>query len=67
MRDINVEVGKALNLPDSWYVSELKFDHKLKTLDIFISFKKGSLFPCPECTLSCPVYDTKERTSYVFG
>ena len=62
MANINDEIGKALNLPDPWYVSDLKFDHALKTLDIFISFKKGSLFPCPDCKLICPVYDTKERT-----
>jgi transposase len=62
MSNFNDIIGKALDLPEPWFVADTKFDHASKTLDIFLAFKKGSLFPCPECGLMCPVYDTKERT-----
>ena len=62
MADVNKIIDKVLNLPKPWRVSEVKFDHALKTVDIYLSYKKGSLFPCPTCDDECPIHDTKERT-----
>jgi transposase len=34
----------ALNVTDPWFVNDLKFDVESKRLDIYIDFKKGSIF-----------------------
>ena len=36
----------ALNVTDPWYIKDLKFDSEAKRLDIYIDFKKGSIFDC---------------------
>ena len=46
----------ALNVTDSWFVSDLKFDVETKKLDIYIDFKKGSTFA---------FFDNKENKEYV--
>ena len=38
------------------------YDLKLKQLDIWIDFKKGSKFPCPKCGgPNCSIHDTVEK------
>lgn len=56
--------GLALGLTDPWYIERIEFDPERKRLDLFLEFKKGSRFLCPECGSGehCPVHDTKERT-----
>jgi len=34
----------ALNITDPWFISDIKFDVESKRLDVYIDFKKGSLF-----------------------
>jgi transposase len=34
----------ALNVTEPWFVSELKFDVESKRLDVYLDFKKGSVF-----------------------
>ena len=34
----------ALNVTDPWFVSDIKFDAEAKRLDVYIDFKKGSVF-----------------------
>ncbi len=51
-----------MNIEDPWYIKDINFDPKLKQLDIWIDFKKGSKFPCPNCgELNCSVHDTVEK------
>lgn len=51
-----------MNIEDPWYIKDIDFDPKLKQLDIWIDFKKGSKFPCPNCgKLNCSVHDTVEK------
>ena len=45
----------ALNVTDSWFVDDVKFDVKAKRLDIYIDFKKGSVFS---------FFDKKEEKEY---
>ena len=54
----------ALVLSDPWYVERIESDPERKRLDLFLEFKKGTPFLCPECGSGepCPVHDTKERT-----
>ena len=34
----------ALNITEPWFVSDLKFDVENKRLDVYIDFKRGSVF-----------------------
>jgi len=53
----------ALGLSDPWKVTEDKFSLEEKRLDIYIDFKPGSTFTCPDCgATGAKAYDTKERT-----
>lgn len=52
----------ALGLSDSWFVSDTKFDPAAKQLGIYLDFRRGSTFPCPECGKPGKVYDTEEKT-----
>lgn len=45
----------ALNVTDPWFVDEVKFDVEAKRLDIYIDFKKGSIFS---------FFDKKEEKEY---
>jgi transposase len=53
---------KALGLPEPWMVTKDEFNLQEQRLDITIDFKKGSLFPCPECSVESKVHDAKEKT-----
>jgi len=43
-------------------VSDTKFDPAAKRLDLFLDFKRGHSFPCPECGKPGKAYDTEEKT-----
>jgi transposase len=52
----------ALGLNEPWFVEKSDFDMEQKRFDIFLDFKKGSMFTCPECGRSGKVHDTDEKT-----
>ena len=52
----------ALGLAEPWFVSETKFDPAAKRLDLFLDFKRGYAFPCPECGKAGKTHDTEEKT-----
>jgi len=56
--------GMALGLTPPWFIEKVSFDPGQKRLDLFLDFKRGSKFPCPECESGegCPVHDTTEKT-----
>ena len=54
--------GLALGLVSPWHIEKIEFDAERKRLDLFLDFKRGSRFPCPECGEESPVHDTTERT-----
>jgi transposase len=45
-----------------WQVVEIRFDPKLKRLDIDLEFPPGSRFPHPDSAQPCGVYDTQTRS-----
>lgn len=51
----------ALGLSEPWFVSDTKFDPAAKRLDLFLDFKRGHAFPCPECGKPGKAYDTEEK------
>ena len=62
--DENQLFGLALGLTPPWFIEKVSFDPGQKRLDLFLDFKRGSKFPCPECGSGegCPVHDTTEKT-----
>ena len=51
-----------MNVEEPWYIKDRKLDSESKKLDIWLDFKRGSRFPCPECGKpNCSAYDTKEK------
>ena len=58
----NIIFQLALGFVDPWYVSDTKFDTEAKRLDIFLDFKRGHAFPCPECGKSGKAPDTEEKS-----
>ncbi len=54
--------GKALNLEEPWYVENVVFDTRKLQVDIYLAFRTGARFPCPECRALCEIHDTRERT-----
>ena len=51
-----------MNVKEPWYINDYKFDTISKKLDIWLDFKRGSKFPCPNCGKpDCSAYDTKEK------
>ena len=61
MRDTDL-LQIALGLKEPWFVVKSDFDAEQKRFDIFLDFRKGSIFPCPECGSSGKVHDTVEKT-----
>jgi len=51
----------ALGLTEPWFVRDTKFDPAAKRLDLFLYFKRGHAFPCPECGKPSIAYDTEEK------
>lgn len=53
----------ALGISSPWFVKSIKFDSKLKRLDLLIDFSKGSKFTVKEDggVTQHPVYDTQEK------
>ncbi len=52
----------ALGLKEPWYVREVSFDAKAKTLTLKVDFTKGSRFAHPDAEGVHPVYDTETKT-----
>jgi transposase len=52
----------ALGLEKPWYVEQIEFDPKEQRIDLYLDFKRGSKFHCPECGKETPVYDSEEHT-----
>lgn len=56
---------KALNIREPYYIKDIKFDDKLKRLDIHVDFRKGSKFKVRTVEgveVSGSAYDTVEKT-----
>lgn len=59
----NIELfTQALGIQEPWKLEEVKFDPLKGQLDINISYKEKSQFPCPHCQKDSSVFDTMERT-----
>jgi len=53
----------ALNIEDPYFIKDIEFDSDSKRLDIWLDFKIGSTFGCPQCHKpDCLIHDTKEKT-----
>ncbi len=57
----------ALNVTDPWFIEDIKFDIEAKRLDIYIDFKKGSIFSFfdkeeDKELVGLKAYDTSNKT-----
>jgi transposase len=57
----------ALNVTEPWFVSDLKFDVESKRLDVYLDFKKGSIFDFfdeeeEQEIVGLKAYDTSNKT-----
>src|SRR5437763_12157136 len=48
----------ALQLPEPWQVTEVRFDPEAQELHLVLDFPPGSRFPCPDCGTAVAAYDT---------
>lgn len=52
MKDFNQVYSvfqKALKIEDPWYVIDYELNQKELILDVYIDFKRGATFACPQC------------------
>mgnify|MGYP003576031519 CR=1 FL=1 len=62
MRDVEL-FQMALALPEPWYVDRAEFDAAARRLDLYLDFRTGGSFSCPECERAgCKAHDTTEKT-----
>jgi transposase len=55
--------GVALGLAEPWFVDRITLDVENRELRIWIDFRAGAEFPCPNCATSgCKAYDTQEKS-----
>ena len=60
--DQNSMFGAALGLQEPWFVKGIRFSLEDRRLDIDIDFRKGGLFPCPQCKQPRKAYDTADKS-----
>jgi transposase len=60
--DLNRLFLGFLGLDEPWYVESIEWDPVEGRVDLHVSFRAGTKFPCPECGGSHPVHDCLERT-----
>jgi transposase len=62
MRDVEL-FQMALGLESPWYVERTEFDAESRRLDLYLDFRRGGRFTCPECGAGgCPAHDTTEKS-----
>ena len=62
MREIEL-FRQALGLVAPWYVDRAEFDATKRRLDLYLDFKRGGTFGCPDCGQGgCKAYDTTEKS-----
>lgn len=43
------DIENVFHIPEPWYIERCQFDEKLEKLDVFIKFRKETLFVCSGC------------------
>jgi hypothetical protein len=46
----------ALALEEPWKLTHIEYDDQDEAWHLFIDFKRGALFPCPNCRTTCKAY-----------
>jgi transposase len=60
--DTNPLFTSALGLTPPWRVERSNFNAEQRLLELYVDFKEGARFQCPECKSSeCAVHDTQEK------
>lgn len=43
------DLENVFHIPEPWYIDRCVFDEKMEQLDVYLKFRKGSLFACSGC------------------
>ena len=60
--DLNQLFLGFLGLEEPWFIQSIEWDPLEGRVDLHVSFREGTRFPCPQCGGSHPVHDCLERT-----
>ena len=60
--DLNQLFLGFLGLEEPWFIQSIEWDPLEGRVDLHVSFREGTRFPCPKCGGSHPVHDCLERT-----
>ena len=62
MIDFKDTLSKILQVSKPWKIENIEVHHPTKTVNVFIDYEKGTLFPCSKCKKASKVYDSTYRT-----
>lgn len=62
MEDFNSVLSKILKVSTPWKIDKIEVHHATKTVNVFIDFERGTLFPCSKCKKQSKVHDSTYRT-----
>ena len=62
MEDFINILSKILQVSEPWIIERIEVHHTSKTVNVFIDYEKGALFPCSKCKKPCKVHDSRYRT-----
>ena len=58
--DLNQLFLGFLGLEEPWFIQSIEWDPLEGRVDLHVSFREGTRFPCPKCGGSHPVHDCLE-------
>jgi len=62
MEDFISVLSKILKVSEPWIIEKIEVHHATKTVNVFIDYEKGALFPCSKCKKPSKVHDSNYRT-----
>lgn len=54
-------LSAILKIEQPWFIENIIIQDTNQVVDIFISFERGSLFPCSECEKNYPIHDSNYK------
>ena len=62
MEDFVNILSKILQVSMPLIIERIEVHHTSKTVNVFIDYEKGTLFPCSKCNKPSKVHDSRYRT-----
>jgi transposase len=58
---LKLAIAKVMDLQNPWFIDSVDLNKKTFVFDVFINFKNGSQFECPECGKLSKVHDSVKK------